>query len=72
MRCYLQLESLLPNNFNQPITTEILKIELNKPTVQFIYITELQISLYTTVKVCFEFGKFAYTVICMRNVYTLI
>ena len=44
MRCYLQLESLLPNNFNQPITTEILKIELNKPTARFIYITELQIS----------------------------
>jgi hypothetical protein len=27
---------------------------------------------YTTVQVRSEFGKFAYTAICMRNVYTLI
>jgi len=28
--------------------------------------------MYTTVQVRSEFGKFAYTAICMRNVYTLI
>jgi hypothetical protein len=28
--------------------------------------------IYTTVQVRSEFGKFAYTAICMRNVYTLI
>jgi hypothetical protein len=28
--------------------------------------------MYTTVLVRSEFGKFAYTAICMRNVYTLI
>jgi hypothetical protein len=26
--------------------------------------------MYTTVQVCSKFGKFAYTAICMRNVYT--
>ena len=30
------------------------------------------IVMYTTVQVRSEFGKFAYTAICMRNVYTLI
>jgi hypothetical protein len=30
------------------------------------------IVMYTTVQVCSEFGKFAYTAICMRNVYTMI
>jgi hypothetical protein len=30
------------------------------------------IVMYTTVQVRFEFGKLAYTAICMRNVYTLI
>jgi hypothetical protein len=30
------------------------------------------IVIYTTVQVRSEFGKFAYTAICMRNVYTLI
>jgi hypothetical protein len=28
--------------------------------------------MYTTVQVRSELGKFAYTAICMRNVYTLI
>jgi hypothetical protein len=28
--------------------------------------------MYTTVQVRSEYGKFAYTEICMRNVYTLI
>jgi hypothetical protein len=30
------------------------------------------IVMYTTVQVRSEFGKFAYTAICMHNVYTLI
>ena len=30
------------------------------------------IVMYTTVQVRSKFGKFAYTAICMRNVYTLI
>jgi hypothetical protein len=30
------------------------------------------IAMYTTVQVRSEFGKFAYTAICIRNVYTLI
>jgi hypothetical protein len=41
-------------------------------SINGIFQTQKCIAMYTTVQVRSEFGKFAYTAICMRNVYTLI